>query len=161
MAGVAFINGAVFLLPARQTEWLRANLALTAAHIRDHDRQMGNWFAAIRARFRPDEVLLCHEEENYYWGFRQFQYHLPEYENCLLIKDSAFLPPLDNKLWYAKDWGVEFVDHFETRGRKTFILVVPPGKSLDAFTNVFDVTLVKKLEIPESPPLYTLTAPVQ
>jgi hypothetical protein len=158
VASVAFINSAVFLLPSQRTEWLRANLPLTAAHIRDHDRQLSNWFEAIRTRFRPDEVLICHGEENYYWGFRHFQYHLPEYENCLLIKDSALLPPLDKKLWYAKDWQVEFVDHFELRGRKTLILIVPPGKTIDAFTNVFDVTLVKRLEIPGSPPLYTLPA---
>jgi hypothetical protein len=156
-AGVTLVNAAVFLLPPRQTTWLREGLSLTATHIRQHDRQLARWFQEIRSNYRPDEVMICHEGEYLFWGFRLFQYHLPEYENCLLTGDSGIAPPLARKLWYARDHRVEFVDRFELRGRKQLILVVPPGETIDAFTNVFDVALAKRWDIPGSPPLYTLT----
>jgi hypothetical protein len=156
---ITLANVAMFLLPPKQTTWLRANLPLTATHIRDHDRQLGGWFQAIRKRFRPDEILICHEGQSYFWGIRQFEYHLPEYENCLLTTDSALLPPLDKKLWVAKDWHVDFVDRLDGRGRKELILVVPLGSSLDAFTNALDVARAKRWDIPQSPPLFTLEPP--
>jgi hypothetical protein len=69
--------------------------------------------------------------------------------DCLLTTDRALPPPLNKKLWYATDQHVEFVDRFEFRGRRQLILVVPPGLTIDAFTNVFDVTAAKKWEIPD------------
>jgi hypothetical protein len=157
VGAIILINSAVFLLPAQRSEWLRASLPETATHIRDHDQQLGRWFRAIRDEFHPDEVLICHEGQSFYWGILHFQYHLPEYQNCLLTTDSALLPPLNKKLWYVKDRRVEFVDRFELRGRKQLILVVPPGGAIDAFTNVFDVALARKWDIPGSAPLYILT----
>jgi hypothetical protein len=157
IGGVTLVNVGMFLLPPGWTAWLRENLSLTATNIREHDRQLGQWFQEIRSHYHPADVLICHSGEYLFWGFRLFQYHLPEYENCLLTPDPGIAPALTNKLWYAKDWHVEFVDRFEARGRKELILVVPPGETLDLFTNAFDVTTAKKWEIADSLPLYILT----
>jgi hypothetical protein len=157
IAGISLINSAVFLLPARETTWLRANLPLTAAEIRRHDRQLGQWFQAIRERFRPDEVMICHDNQAFFYGFRLFQYHLPEYENWLLTTDTALRPPFNQKLWRARNHQVEFMDRFEPRGHTTLILVVSPGGNVDEFAPVLDVRKAKKWEIPDSAPLYTLT----
>jgi len=157
IAGIALINCAVFLLPAQRTEWLRAKLPLTASHIRDHDHQLAVWFDAIRKNFRPSDVLVCHYNQSYFYGFRQFEYHMPDYENCLLTTDHALPPPLNKKLWYATGRRVEFVDRFELHGRRQVILVVPPGLTIDAFTNAFDVMTARKWEIPDSLPLYVIT----
>jgi hypothetical protein len=157
IAGISLVNGAVFLLPPGETTWLRGNLPLTATEIRNHDRQLGQWFQAIRESYRPDEAVVCHCKQFYFYGFRQFEYYLPEYENWLLTTDRALRPPFNHMLWCAKDRRVEFVDRFEPHRHTTLILVVPPGGSVDEFAPVLGVRMAKKWEIPGSAPLYTLT----
>jgi hypothetical protein len=157
VASIAIVNIGVFVLPLPWTGWLRGKLSLTVAEIRDHDRQLDRWFQAIRTRFRPDEILICHDGQSYLWGFRHFQYYLPEYENVLLTPDHALPPPLDKKLWYTKGHSVEFVDKFEPRDRRKLLLVVPPGGSVEMYTNIFNVASVEKWDIPQSAPLYILT----
>lgn len=157
IASVTFTNCAVFLLPPGATAWLRAGLPLTASHIREHDQQLARWLRAIRENYRADDVIICHHGEVFFWGFRHFQYHLPEYENYLLTKDRALPPPLDKKLWYAKNRRTEFHDKLEINGRHTLILVVPPGRTVDAFADVLDISHAKKWDIPESAPLYTIS----
>jgi len=157
IAGITLVNCAVFLLPPGETTWLRGNLPLTATEIRNHDRQLDQWFQAVRERFRPEDVVICHCNQSYFYGFRHFQYHLPEYENWLLTTDTALRPPFDHQLWRARSHQVEFMDRFEPRDYKTIILVVSPGGSVEEFAPVLDVHNAKKWEIPDSAPLYTLT----
>jgi hypothetical protein len=157
VGGITVINVTVFLFPRQETTWLRANLPQTAADIREHDRQLDRWFQAIRERFRPAEAVICHHGQSYFYGLRQFEYYLPEYENWLLTTDRALRPPFNQKLWCARNHRVEFTDRFEPRGHTTLILVVPPGASVDEFGPVLDVHRAKKWEIPDSAPLYTLT----
>jgi hypothetical protein len=157
VGGLTVINVVVFLLSPPGRTWWRGNLPLTAADIRQHDRQLGQWFQAIRERFRPEEAVICHHGQSYFFGFRQFQYHLPEYENWLLTTDAALRPPFDHKLWCARNHQVEFMDRFEPRAHTTLILVVPPGGNVDEFAPEVDVRHAKKWEIPGSAPLYTLT----
>ncbi|HVM61146.1 MAG TPA: glycosyltransferase family 39 protein [Verrucomicrobiae bacterium] len=161
IAVVTLVNVGVFLLPPRQTAWLRSGIPLTADEIREHDRHLACWLEAIRAKYRPDDVLICHYRQYLSWGFRLFQYHMPDYENCLLTPDRAIAPALTNKLWYARDRRVEFADRFELRGRKELILVVAPGQTVEAFTNVFDVSLARRWDIPGCSPLYTLSLPAE
>ncbi|MGO9243481.1 MAG: ArnT family glycosyltransferase [Verrucomicrobiia bacterium] len=157
VAAISLVNCAVFLLPPGEMTWLRGNLPLTATEVRDHDRQLGQWFQAIHGRFRPDEVVICHHNQSYFYGFLHFEYHLPEYENWLLTTDTALRPPFNHQLWRAKNHHVEFMDRFEPREHKTIILVVSPGGRVDEFATVLDVRNAKKWEIPDSAPLYTLT----
>jgi hypothetical protein len=161
IAVIALVNGAVFLLPPQKTTWLRANLPQTAADIREHDQQLGRWFQAIRERFRTDEAVICHYRQLYYYGFRQFEYYLPEYENWLLTVDRALRPPFNQKLWCARNHQVEFMDQFEIRGHKTLVLVVPPWGAVDEFASVLDIRNAKKWDIPDSAPLYTLADSTQ
>jgi hypothetical protein len=157
VGGITVINVAVFVLSPRENAWWRADLPLTAANIREHDRQLNRWFQAIRERYRPDEAVICHHGQSYFFGFRHFQYYLPEYENWLLTTDRALRPPFNHKLWCARNRRVEFMDRFEPRGHTTLILVVPTGGNVDEFAPVLDVHNAKKWEIPDSAPLYTLT----
>jgi hypothetical protein len=157
VGGIAGINIAVFVLSPQGSTWLRGNLPLAATEVRNHDRQLGQWFQAIHGRFRPDEVVICHHNQSYFYGFLHFEYHLPEYENWLLTTDTALRPPFNHQLWRAKGHQVEFVDRFEPREHKTIILVVSPGGRVDEFAPVLDVRKAKKWEIPDSAPLYTLT----
>lgn len=161
VSGITVVNVAVFCLSPTGSTWWRADLHLTAADIRQHDQQLGRWFQAIREKYRPDEAVICNHGQSYFFGIRQFQYYLPEYENWLLTTDRALRPPFNTKLWRAKDRWVEFMDRFELRGHKTIILVVPPGGSVDEFAQSLDVHKVKKWEIPDSAPLYTLTVGVE
>jgi hypothetical protein len=161
ITGIAVVNGAVFLLPPQKTAWVRAKLPLTAADIREHDQQLRRWFLAIRERFRTDQVVICHYHQLYYYGFRQFEFYLPEYENWLLTVDRALRPPFNQKLWCARNDQVEFMDQFEVRGQKTLVLVVPPWGSVDEFASVLDIRNAKKWDIPDSAPLYTLAGAKQ
>ncbi|HTS17525.1 MAG TPA: glycosyltransferase family 39 protein [Verrucomicrobiae bacterium] len=153
---VTLANMAVFLLPPRQTAWLRAGMPLTASDIREHDRQLDCWIQTIRANYRPEDVMICHYRQYFSWGFRLFQYHMPDYENCLLTPDRAIAPALTNKLWYANNRRLEFEDGLDLHGRKQLILIVPPGQTIDLFTNVFDVSQAQRQDIPGCLPLYTL-----
>ena len=157
VGGVTAINVAVFVLSPQGRTWWRADLPMMAADIHEHDHQLERWFQAIRGRFRPDEAVICHHGQSYFFGFRQFQYYLPEYENWLLTTDRAQRPPFNQKLWCARNRRVEFMDRFEPCAHKTIILVVSPGGSVDEFAPVLDVRNAKKWEIPDSAPLYTLT----
>ena len=161
ITGIAVVNGAVFLLPPQKTAWVRAKLPLTAADIREHDQQLRRWFLAIRERFRTDQVVICHYHQLYYYGFRQFEFYLPEYENWLLTVDRALRPPFNRKLWCARNDQVEFMDQFEVRGQKTLVLVVPPWGTVDEFASVLDIRNAKKWDIPDSAPLYTLAGAKQ
>ena len=157
IACITMINSAVFLLPPQYTQALRAGLPLNTAHIREHDQQLARWFQAIRQTYRPDEVVICHYGQSFLWGFRHFQYYLPEYENVLLTPDRALPPPLDKALWCATNRSVEFISKFEPRGRRKLLLVVPPGGSVELFAKAFDVTSARKWNISEGAPLYILT----
>jgi hypothetical protein len=157
VGGITVVNVAVFCLSPPGRMWWRAGLPTTDADIREHDRQLSRWFGGIRERFQPNEAVICHHGQSYFFGLRQFQYYLPEYENWLLTTDRALRPPFNQKLWCATNRRVEFVDRFNPGGHKTIIFVVPPGASVDGFATALDVHQAQRWEIPDSAPLYTLT----
>jgi hypothetical protein len=130
---VVIVNGAVFL---GRTD-LALGLPVTAATIREHDRQLGACVESIRQRYRPEDVVICHANGYFLWGFRQFQYHLPEYENWLLAHDPALAAPFDMKLWRATGSKLEFVDEFQPAGRR-LVLIVPVGLSANIFSQKLD-----------------------
>jgi hypothetical protein len=156
VGGITVINVAVFALSPPERTWWRADLPMMAVDIRAHDRQLDRWFQAIRERFGPNKAVICHHGQSYFFGFRQFEYYLPEYENWLLTIDRALRPPFNQKLWCARNRQVEFKDRFEPRGHTTLVLVVSPGGSVDEFAPALDVHNAKKWEIPDGAPLYTL-----
>jgi hypothetical protein len=156
LAAVMVLNCVIFLFRPPILSGLLLGLDLTAPDIRTHDRQLSAWFTAVRLQFRPEQVLICHYGEVFLWNIRQFQYHLPEYENCLLTQDRALVPPFDKKIWYTKNRRVEFEDWFDAHGKQTLVLIVPPGKGADLFAKAFDISHAKRWEINGSAPLYTM-----
>lgn len=143
---VSLVNAAVYLSPRQRAEHWLFGLRLTASEIRDHDRQLGQCFHAIRRACPPDRVLICHAGEFFLWGFRHFQYHMPEYENCIIVPDPSPGPPLGGKLWYARGNRFSLEDRFATHGSKSLLLVVPPGFASDIFASRFDPTKAALLE---------------
>src|SRR5437867_2147252 len=131
---VGMVNCAAFLgsLP------VVLGLPVTATEIREHDRRFGACVTAIRERYRPEEVVICHANQYFLWGFRQFQYHLPAYENFLLRRDPALASPFDSKLWSATGLDLRFVE--ELPPHKTLLLIVPPRLSTNIFENLIDAS---------------------
>jgi hypothetical protein len=135
---------------------LLLRLPLTAVEIRNHDRQLRAWFQTIRANYRPGEVTICHHEQWFLWGFRQFQYHLPEYDNLLVTPDRALLPPVGGSFWRARNRQTEYLGQITFQPGSLNVLVAPPGADVQEFTNVLDVADVKSLPVDHLEPLYFL-----
>jgi hypothetical protein len=153
---VVLLNCVIFLFRPPIFGGLLLGMKLTALDIRAHDQQLSAWFAAIRTRYRPEEVLICHYGQSFSWGFRHFQYHLFEYDNCLLTPDPALVAPFDKKLWLARNRRVEFSDHFDPRGKQVLVLIVPPETDVGLFAGAFDVSHAKRWDVGGGAPLYTL-----
>lgn len=111
--------------------WRR--LEMNATEIRRHDGELDRCFAFIRAQYRPEDVVICHDAQWYLWGLRHFQYHLPEYENWLLVPDKGLPDPGKSKLWRTTGRQVEFVDEFKLPAGKRVLLVRMPESGGSGF----------------------------
>jgi hypothetical protein len=132
---IALVNIAVFLGHA-PVGW-----PLTAHEIRSHDEQLAGVCATVRARYRSEDVLLCHREEFFLWGIRHFQYHLPEYSNALLGRDLSLPAERAGKFRVCRGAHTEFVDDWKEAARgRTLLLVVLPGEPVTLFADRVDVT---------------------
>jgi len=118
---VALANGALFL-----SDWRWPQLELNAPALRRHDAELARLFAEVRRRYRPEEVVLAHENQWFAFGFRHFQYHLPEYETWLLARDPVLAAPYDRRLWRARHRRVEFVEELAPVGRRV-VRFTPPA----------------------------------
>ncbi|MEI6083654.1 MAG: hypothetical protein WCS70_05065 [Verrucomicrobiota bacterium] len=132
VAGIAVVNGAVFL------GGLPVGLPLTAPEIRLHDEQLAGACGAIRTRYRPDEVLLCHRQESFQWGLRQFQYHLPEFTNALLGRDRSLPAERAGMFRICRGTETVYVADWKTAARGRTLLLV--GESVAVFADRMDVT---------------------
>ena len=133
IAAIAITNTVVFLgnVPA----------GLTAREILRHDGQLADACAAIRGRYRPEEVLLCHRQEFFVWGLRHFQYHLPEFSNTLLGRDVSLPAERAGKYRICRGAQTEFVDDWmQAAGGRKLLLVVPPGEVVALFDDKVDAT---------------------
>ena len=66
--------------------------------------------------------------------------------------------PLNRQLWYVKNRRLEFADRFEPRGRKTLVLIVPPGCEPKLFEEFFALEKVTEWKIDGCPRLFILDA---
>jgi hypothetical protein len=139
LAFIGAVNCGAFSSPARWPTRFMLGLPLTAAELREHDRQLAEKIALVRREFDPKNVVICHGCEHYYWGFRQYQYHLPEYENLLLYRDASVAGTAASKFWLSQSGRTSFVDQIPLRSDQTALLVVPPGESLGMFAPFFDI----------------------
>ena len=121
---------------------------MTVGEIRQHDSELQECVEFIRARYRPEDVVIYHDAQWFYWGLRQFQYHLPEYEQWLLTPDRGLPGPLAGKLWRTSGWLLEFKDEVQMAEGKRALLVRVSGTDGRVFRRAFrlggaSVVLVK------------------
>jgi hypothetical protein len=118
-----------------------SGVPLSARVIRSHDRQLSEACRLIESRYRPEQILICHREEFYWWSLRHFQYHLPRYRNTLLGRDACLPAERAGKYRICIGSRTDFVEdwHEATVGKK-LLLAVPPDESVTIFSDRLDAT---------------------
>jgi hypothetical protein len=136
---VVAVNVVVFVYSPHWATQLLAGLPLTAVDIRRHDADLSACFQAIRRMWPSRNVAIYHRQQDFYWGFRQFEYHLPEYRNALLATDASLPGALGAKKWLGYERKTAFVSEVPTPDVQDIVLVVPPADSLTRYESQFDV----------------------
>lgn len=142
---VVTVNFWAFFVRPPVVDALVSFTPLTHRDVRENDSRLAAAFRAIRQQFPADDVLICHVNEFLVWGYRQFQYHLAEYNNLLLTPDASLPGENGKKMWLGHRRQTRFVPTFAFRSYRTLLLVVPPGEKLTLFEpylNVADARLV-------------------
>jgi dolichyl-phosphate-mannose-protein mannosyltransferase len=111
----------------------------TAREIQTHDQILSKTFRVIRERFNPHDIVICHATEYMSFGMRQFQLHLPEFDQHLLLWDKLMVAPSGKPMLAVRDGQLGFVAGLDTDGKRTIILIVPPGTQLSEFGPYCDV----------------------
>lgn len=140
VGSVAGINVIVFAGRPKHLNPALGGLPLTGTEIQQHDRQLAVCFRMIRQKFQSEDTVIYHCDQFFYWGFRQFQYHLTEYCNVLLKPDSSLSGDLQRKQWMAKQRRTTFIDSTNDLPGRIVLLIVPPQESVQAFNRYFDVS---------------------
>jgi hypothetical protein len=130
---VVAVNAVVFLYAPPLVTRLSLGLRLSAREIQDHDTDLQVCIRTIQKNWPAKNVVMYHWYEDFFWGFRQFQYHLPEYQNVLLRPDASLPRPLGEKAWIGYQRQTTFVDVTSIHQGQDIVLVVPPGQSVDMF----------------------------
>ena len=143
LAVIAAVNCAAFLSLCQGATQLMLGLPLTAVELREHDRTLAHEVALIRREFDPKDTIICHGCQHFYWGFRQFQYHLPEYRNLLLDHDASLVGDTATKFWLAQGGLTTFVDQLPDHSHETMLLVVPPGLTTSIYHRFLDVQMAE------------------
>jgi 4-amino-4-deoxy-L-arabinose transferase-like glycosyltransferase len=142
-SGVLFVvvatNAAVFVRSPLLVRHLLLGLDLTGVEIRDHDAKLSACFQVIRQNWPPKNVFICHRREDFYWGFRQFEYHLPEYRNVLLGADGSLPGALGKRKWLGYHRHTTFPNELILPPGQDILIVVPPGESIDKFQTYIDL----------------------
>jgi len=137
---IAGLNAIVFVWQPEHLNRVLATLPLTGVELREHDKQFAECFRVIRRSFKPGDVVIYHGNQFFYWGFRQFEYHLPEYRNVLLTPDSSLSSGLQRKLWAGEHRQTTFINSTDNLTERISLLVVPPGDSIQLFQQYFDLS---------------------
>lgn len=152
---ICAVNAVVFLFwPAAWGHQLLGN-GFTAAAIRRHDTQLARTVELIRSRYDPAEAVVCHAEY-FTFGFRHFQVHLPEFDHYQMWRDPTMVSPPDKPMWRVRSGRLESASGFETAGKQTLLLVVPPGWTVKIFGRYFDLNRARSIAGSEGT-LYTLS----
>jgi len=138
-ATVVAVNLVVFLYAPPAARRLSMGLNMSGEEIREHDADLLGCFTAIRQGWPAKDVVVYHYYEDFYWGFRHFEYYLPEYRNVLLASDASLPPPLGTMKWVGRGRQTTFVREVPVLNDTDIIVVVPPGESLDLFGPIFDL----------------------
>jgi len=138
LAIVVATNVVVFAAPVNWTKYLLMDLPLTGREIREHDANLATCFRTIRQNWPSRNVVVCHCRESFYWGFRQFEYHLPEYQNVLLTSDPSLPGVRGTQKWIGYGHRTTFQNDIRIPEGHQILLVVPPDESVDVFKSHFD-----------------------
>ncbi len=138
-AFVVAINISVFLFSPGATMRPLLGLPLTAMEIYEHDAGLSACFQAIRQNWPSGNVVVCHRREEFYWGFRQFEYYLPEYTNLLLVADSSLPGTPGMREWIGYQRQTIFQTGVPIPAGDDILLVVPPEETVELFKDKFEV----------------------
>lgn len=122
---------------------LIAGHPLTRVDILENDRRLADVFGLVRREFAGHNVLICHANEFFVFGFRQFQYHLPDVSNLLLSPDPSLPGENAKKLWLGRQGRTELLSTAPLAAYRDLLLVVPPGWSVGLFAPYSSLTGVK------------------
>ncbi len=139
LGAVMTINSIVFVSQPFWTKRLLVGLPMTGVEIQKHDADLSACFKAIRRDWSTREVVICHGIESFYWGFRQFEYYLPEYTNLLLVADRSLPGTPGTKEWIGYQRQTTFQTGIPIPAGDDILLVVPPGETTNLFEDKFDV----------------------
>jgi hypothetical protein len=130
---IGAVNFIVFVWRPTFAEHFLGRTASTAVDIQKHDLDLAKCFEAIRANYRPEAIVICHWHQSFLWGFRQFEYHVPEYSNAILTRDASLPKSLQDKMWWGFERRTTFFDSTDQLAGRIPLLVVPPGQSVGSF----------------------------
>jgi Dolichyl-phosphate-mannose-protein mannosyltransferase len=136
---VCVFNSFTFLAWPAGWDGVFFGMGRTAREIRDHDQTMSKTVRIIRERFSPGDVVICHAIEYMPFGMRQFQVHLLEFDQYLMLWDKAMITPSDRPMISIQEGRLGFVAGLDTAAKRTIILIVPPGRQLSEFGLYCDV----------------------
>jgi hypothetical protein len=86
---------------------------------------------------------------------RQFQLHLPEFDQYLMARDKVMVTPSGRRMLSIREGQLRFVAGLDTDEKRTIILIVPPGRQLNEFGPYCDVE--RAILLPDSDGIvYTL-----
>ncbi|HTS19216.1 MAG TPA: glycosyltransferase family 39 protein [Verrucomicrobiae bacterium] len=127
------VNVTAFVFSPTWMAGLWLGVPLSRVQIRQHDKELSACFETIRQKWPSQGVVICHHWEDFYWGFRQFEYYLPQYQNVLLSSDKS-LPGLSGtESWVGYRHQTSFVKQVTVSKSEDIVIVVPPGESIDGF----------------------------
>ncbi len=115
----------------------------TARLLREHHRTTLATIAAIR-RYSPDEAFVCHATDLYF-GLRQFQMLLPEFDQYQLPLDAAMLTPPGKPMLAVRGGQLDFVGPGAWSGKRFALLLVPPGRGLKIFEPYADLRTARPM----------------
>ncbi len=132
----------LFTFLAWPTSWdgLFFGLGRTAREIRDRDETISKTVHIIRAHFSPRDVVICHATEYLPFGIRQLQLYLPEFDEYLMYLDKVMVTPRGRPMMSIRSGQLSYVDGLDANGKRTIILIVPPGRWLREFSPYCEVT---------------------
>jgi len=156
VAVVCGFNLFVFLAWPRAWDKVLWGTIPTARTLREHDALIARTAQLIRAQYKPEETIICHEHGNLFFGLRHFQIYLPEFVSYRLDRDEAMVTPADKPLLRAWNGRLEFVARMELTDKRTVLLVVPSEQRVNQFAARWDVSRARPVNGSDGT-LYILT----
>jgi hypothetical protein len=104
---------------------------------------MEECISAIRARFRPEETVVCFRGGDLFYGLRLFQWEMPDYFLVRLDEDRAMMPRPGRPMMAAINGQTVFLEKVGLDGKRNVLLVVPPGGVVAGFAPWVDAGTVE------------------